>query len=101
MIAEILKKYYNRGLEPNIYFWRDSNGREIDLLIESGGKIKYAVEIKSSVTMNLDAFKSLSVIGKEMGLSKDKRIVVYQGKQPLQTKFGRFMTIEELDELVC
>lgn len=100
VIAEVLKKYYNKGLEPNIYFWRDTNGREIDLVIESGGKIAYAVEIKSSTTINLDYFKNLNSICNEIDLPIEKRIVIYGGKASVQTKFGRFMTVDELDELV-
>ncbi len=100
VIAEVLKKYYNKGLEPNIYFWRDTNGREIDLIIENGGKISYAVEIKSTSTMNMNAFKNLNSIGDEMELPKERRIVVYEGKTSVQTKCGRFLTIDELDNLI-
>ncbi len=100
VIAELLKKYYNKGLEPNLYYWRDSNNREIDLIIESGGEIAYGVEIKSSTTMNLDYFKNLNSIGDEMNLPTNRRIVVYGGKSSLQTKYGRFLTVDELDDLL-
>lgn len=43
VIIEILKSYRNRGVEPQLYYLRDSDGKEIDLLIEENGKI-YPIE---------------------------------------------------------
>ena len=46
VIAEIIKSYSNRGiLDIPIYFYRDRDGNEIDLLIEDGGTL-YPIEIK-------------------------------------------------------
>ena len=35
VINEFQKFYYNRVIEPELYFWRDKNGKEIDLIIEN------------------------------------------------------------------
>jgi len=46
VISEILKSYYNKGiLEAPLYFYRDKEMNEIDLLIEDNG-ILYPLEIK-------------------------------------------------------
>lgn len=46
VVSEIIKSYYNRGiLELPIYFYRDKDMREIDLIIEDGG-ILYPLEMK-------------------------------------------------------
>ena len=46
MYFEILKSYYNKGvLEPPLYFYRDKNMNEIDLLIEANGML-YPLEMK-------------------------------------------------------
>ena len=46
VISEILKSYYNRGiLDPPLYFYRDRDMVEIDLLIEDNGTL-YPLEIK-------------------------------------------------------
>lgn len=58
VVGETLKNYYNRGLEPDIYFWRDSAGREIDLLIDQGAT-QIPIEIKSGQTVAGDSFKNL------------------------------------------
>jgi len=49
VVGEILKSYYNAGKEPNIYYYRDVDKKEIDLLILSGDKV-YPIEIKKSKT---------------------------------------------------
>jgi len=58
VIAEALKSYYHQGDVPRLYFWRDSTGHEIDLLIDRGQTL-VPVEIKSGQTINDDFFKGL------------------------------------------
>lgn len=57
-IVEILKNYKNRGESINYYYWRDSNGNEIDLVLESGQNIKL-IEMKASETVKSNYLKSL------------------------------------------
>lgn len=58
VIAERLKTSLNRGERPQLTFWRDSNGNEVDLLIERGQKIM-PVEIKSGKTVARQFFSGL------------------------------------------
>mgnify|MGYP002802893628 FL=1 len=66
VISEIIKSYYNRGiLEPPIYFYRDKEMNEIDLIIEEGGKL-YPIEIKKyadPARRDIEAFDLLDKIG--------------------------------------
>jgi len=57
-ILEIEKAYRNNGLQNQFYFWRDSNGNEIDLIIEKGKHVKL-IEMKSSETVKPEFIKSL------------------------------------------
>jgi predicted AAA+ superfamily ATPase len=46
VVCEILKSYYNAGIHPNnIYYYRNKDKNEVDIIIESGG-VLYPVEIK-------------------------------------------------------
>ncbi len=55
VFAEILKSYYNDGIvKPPLYYYRDADKNEIDLLIEDGDKL-YPIEIKT----NSDPTKSM------------------------------------------
>lgn len=65
VVSEIIKGYYNKGiLEPPIYFYRDKDMNEIDLLIEDSGTL-YPIEIKKHADptkKDIDAFKALDKI---------------------------------------
>lgn len=47
VVSEIVKSYYNAGKTPNLYYYRDIDKQEVDLLIEQGDKI-YPIEIKKA-----------------------------------------------------
>jgi uncharacterized protein len=79
-VTEWMKSYLNRGERPSVHFWRDSNGVEVDMLIESGGRVM-PVEIKSGKTVARDYFSGLE---KWMALAGDMAIdptLVYGGKE--------------------
>jgi len=58
VVSELHKAFLNRGQPPQFYFWRDSNGNEVDLLIETGGGLM-PLEIKSGRTINREYFAGL------------------------------------------
>jgi uncharacterized protein len=53
VVAEILKHEHNAGRRPELWFWRDNMGHEVDLLLPAGGKLQ-PVEIKSGQTYAAD-----------------------------------------------
>ena len=58
VVSECIKYHFNQGLSANIYFWRDQQGHEVDLIIEQGEEL-IPIEIKSGQTINSDYFQSL------------------------------------------
>ncbi len=61
--VEALKFRYNQGKESNLYFFRDNNGLEADLLLDSHDKL-VPVEIKASQTFSQDFCKNLGRLKK-------------------------------------
>jgi len=64
VISEILKSYYNNLTEPALFYYRDKDGKEIDLLIMENGTL-YPLEIKMTATPRTDdvaAFKVLKSV---------------------------------------
>ena len=57
VIGEALKARYNAGEAADLYFWRDNNGVEADLVYEQDGKLQ-PVEIKSGATVTSDYIKA-------------------------------------------
>lgn len=64
IISEIIKSYYNAGKDTgHIYFYRDKDKKEIDLIIEKDN-ILYPVEIKKTARPTIDMAKNFSVLSK-------------------------------------
>lgn len=49
VLSEIVKAYRHRGEEPQVYFWRTVAGSEVDIVVETGGKL-VPIEVKLSAT---------------------------------------------------
>lgn len=69
VFTEILKSYWHNGLEANFYYYRDTDQKEIDLVIETGDAL-YPIEFKKTATPSLTATKNFTVLeklGKKVG----------------------------------
>ena len=62
-VAEVVKSYQNSGLEPFLYYYRDADAKEIDLLLERDGKL-FPVEIKKMATPPKKLTKVFELIDK-------------------------------------
>ncbi|MCD8020187.1 MAG: DUF4143 domain-containing protein [Clostridiales bacterium] len=47
VVSEIVKSYFNAGKRPDLYYYRDIDRKELDLLVVEGDKL-YPIEIKKS-----------------------------------------------------
>jgi hypothetical protein len=80
VIVDLMKSSYAHESVRHYYYWRDSNGHEIDLLTEQAGRI-HALEIESSETMNTSLLKGLRFFE---GLTSEplaSSTLVYAGKE--------------------
>lgn len=57
VVGEFIKARYNQGKPANLYFWRDNNGLEADLIFEQGEHLQM-VEIKSGQTITSDTIRA-------------------------------------------
>ena len=70
VVSEIIKSYYNKGiLEPPLYFYRDKDMNEIDLLIEDGG-ILYPLEMKKHADPQKRDIDAFGVLDKISGIKR-------------------------------
>ena len=83
IIMEALKDRLNAGESPEMYFYRDSEGNEVDLLLPTGGKL-HAIEIKAGATVNSDYFKGLKTFAAHHPQAVAGGGVVYGGTQSQQ-----------------
>lgn len=85
IVAELLKQRLNKGLQDNLYYWRDKTGNEIDLLTDEAGKLT-AMEFKSGETISSDYFKGLNYFASFN--KKSKQLLVYSGQQQQKRSNG-------------
>ena len=85
VVAEILKARYNRGVDPDIYFWRDNVGTEIDVVFEDGPSVK-ALEIKSGKTISPELTTNLDAWMRYSGASARDCALVYAGDSEMRWK---------------
>lgn len=97
--AEFVKYRANRLLAPALYYWRESSGREIDLIVERG-KTLYPVEFKAGRTVAGDWFDTL---GHFLGWAGGSEGVLIYGGKAAQSRGGievrGWRAIEEAAEL--
>jgi hypothetical protein len=79
IVLEALKTRYNQGQIPNLYFYRDSHGNEIDLLYASGREL-VGIEVKSSSTFT-PHFKKTLLRFSEKQQTLQSSYVVYNGEE--------------------
>ena len=79
VIAELYKSYYHAGKQPAMYYFRDSNDNEIDLILDHGSKV-LPIEIKSSQTINTVFFKGLEYWRKLTDLPDSPAVLIYAGQ---------------------
>jgi uncharacterized protein len=58
VVSELIKQRFNQGQASDLYFWRDSTGHEVDVLLDTPAGLK-AIEIKSGSTFAADWIKGL------------------------------------------
>ena len=79
IVTECLKRRLNEGKDGNLYFYRDSNQNEIDILLCSGDGVE-AVEVKSAMTYNRSFERALRRVGDWVKADVKRRTIVYTGE---------------------
>ena len=77
VVVEVLKQRYNRGYDADLYFFRDSNGNEIDLLCKTSDGL-VGIEIKAASTWHGKFAKQLVSFATN-NHTLCKSLVVYNG----------------------
>ena len=74
VVSEIRKSYLNSGKEPFMYYYRDKDAREIDIVLEHDGELN-PIEIKKSANPAPEILRNFSVLEKT-GLKRGKAAVI-------------------------
>lgn len=104
VVIEALKTRLNLGLEPNLYFFRNSNGVEIDLILQEQNKLKL-FKIKSGKSLNDEFCRNMknfsAKYNEDIASDSTKGTVIYSGETYESYKdfgFYNFSNIPQLFE---
>jgi predicted AAA+ superfamily ATPase len=85
VILEFLKDRLNRGLQPDLHFYRDSHGNEVDLIIRENGRLR-PIEIKSAATFTPEFIKGIDNFRKTVGSISENGTLCYNGTKDIEFK---------------
>ncbi len=86
VVAETLKAYLNRNEEPRLFFYRDENKIEVDLMDFTDADNPRLVEIKSGQMYRDSYARHLTVVGDALGIERERRYVVARVASGYETK---------------
>lgn len=95
VINEFIKSAYHKGEMPDVTFWRDSTGNEVDLLQYVGGR-PYAYEIKSGATYSPNFFSGIAKWAKLSGAEQEQYFAIYNGERNMKTSTGELLKWADL-----
>lgn len=94
VINQFIKDAYNRGQTPDLTFWRDSQGNEIDLIQTIAAEMT-GYEIKSGQTVNMEFFKGLEKWGRLSDTPSDRLNLIYAGDQSMTITRGNIIAFPD------
>jgi predicted AAA+ superfamily ATPase len=96
VLSEIVRTLVHRGLEPRIHFWRTSNGKEVDFIVEADQKL-IPIEVKLSGTPKPEMAAGITSFRDDLGRKAAEGYVVCLTDTPLP--LGRGVTALPFTEL--
>lgn len=95
VVLELIKGRLNQGLDPQLYYFRDSHGHEVDLIFQQARNL-IPIEIKSAKTFHSEFLNNLKFFQQLVGEERcQKGYVVYSGDQ--KGKIGHFQLLNYKD----
>lgn len=80
VVLELIKARLNQGLDPQLYFFRDTHGHEVDLIFQSAHQL-IPIEVKAAMTFNKDFLSNLHYFQKVVGPRCPRGFLIYSGPQ--------------------
>ena len=94
VVIEALKARLNQGRDPELYFYRDNNRNEIDLIFRNHQDL-IPIEIKSAMTWHESLSKSIRFFDNTFG-SSEKGFLVYSGTQTFESDRYTVISYEDI-----
>lgn len=79
VISEIIKSQVHLGKRPSVYYWKESNGSEIDCILEGNKRSLILIEIKAGQTFSDSYLRNLRLFPSDSMENPTMKMVVYGG----------------------
>lgn len=100
VIVEALKSRFNAGERPDLYFLRDSQGLEADLLFQKSHNELIPIEIKGGMTWNKDFCRNLLKLRK-LSDKFTSGYVIYAGDLTPEIEGIKFLNFKDTASALC
>ena len=97
VVIEALKARLNAGKEPELYFYRDNKGNEVDLLFRQNRQL-IPIEIKSAMTFNPEFAKGIAQFRK-IASSAQKGHIIYAGNLTPELSHASVLHFTDVDNI--
>jgi len=97
IVLDAIKNRLNKGLAPNLYFFRDTQGLEVDLLFKRGSAL-IPIEIKSSFTFNKVFAKGIKKLRK-LTNNANAGYIIYAGDFTPTTEDYKALNFSDIDDI--
>jgi hypothetical protein len=98
VIMDFLKERLNRGKDPSMFFYRDSHGHEVDLVLRQGRSL-WPMEIKSGETYHSDFRKNLEYFKSVYPQLSSPGVILYAGEEARDSEHYRLLNFRNLGTL--
>ncbi|HYF98335.1 MAG TPA: ATP-binding protein [Coxiellaceae bacterium] len=98
VVLDFLKTRLNHGLDSELYFYRDSQQHEIDLIFREGHEL-VPVEIKASATFHPEFLKNIHYFQKLTQDRVKKSYVIYSGEKSMQIQSSRLINYTKIESI--
>jgi predicted AAA+ superfamily ATPase len=98
IITEMVKARAHRGLPSNLYFWRDREGHEVDVVVDIAGRL-VPVEIKSGATLSPDWYGSLRYFAALQPPDPPRSYLIYGGPEQMKRQGTQVLSWTDVEPL--
>ena len=99
VVMEFIKTRLNQGRDPHLYYYRDSQKNEVDVIYKRGAEL-IPIEIKSAQTLHGSYFKGLDYFRRLVGTRCGEAYVVYSGEETFSLREGRVLNYQSASDIV-
>ena len=80
VLSEIIRILTARGIDPQVYFWRTTNGKEVDFIVEAQGKL-IPIEVKANKTPSKSMIKGINTFQQDYKDRAEQGFLVHLGNR--------------------